>query len=143
MVKHKTNLIVLVGFIFFFLTMPDAYGSGKWVSVATSENGDEYFYDETSLKQVAKKVTQVWRMKKLSSLSKGDYVKRDKRFISLNSVNTLVELDCRKKSIRSLSLIYYDDKGNILERYDNPDSGRRLARPASRSALLLDTVCSK
>jgi hypothetical protein len=143
MVKNNIHLMAVVGFTFFFLANLNGYGAGKWVSFAKSENGDEYYYDEASLKQVAKKVTQVWKMKRLSTVSKGDYVKRDKKYINLNSVNTLVELDCKKKTIKSLSLVYYDDKGNISEQYDNPDSGRRQARPTSRSELLLNTVCSK
>ena len=139
----KIYLMAVVGLTFFLLANLNGYSKEKWVSYAKSENGDEYYYDESSLKQVAKKVTQVWRMKKLSSSSKGDYVKRNKKYSSLDSVNTLVELDCRKKTIKLLSLVYYDDKGNTLESYDDPDSGRRLARPASRTALLLNSVCSR
>jgi len=127
----------------FFLVILNGYCAEKWISFANSEKGDEYYYDEASLKQVAKRVFQVWRMKKLSTISKGDYGKRGKKYNSLNSVHTLLELDCKGKTIKSLSLVYYDYNGNIIERYDNPDSGRRLTRPASISALLLDTVCSK
>jgi len=139
----KIYLMAVVGLTFFLLANLNGYSKEKWVSYAKAENGDEYYYDEASLKQVAKKVTQVWRMKRLSSSSKGDYVKRNKKYNSLDSVNSLAELDCRKKTIKLLSLVYYDDKGNILDSYDDQDSGRRLARPASRTALLLNSVCSR
>jgi len=143
MVKNRIRVMVAVGFTFFLLANLNGYGAGKWISFATSENGDEYFYNAASLKQVSKTVAQVWQMKKLSTASKGDYAKRYKNFNNLTSVNTLIELDCKRKTIRSLSAVYYDDKGNTLESYDNPDSGRRLARPASTSDLLRIAVCSK
>lgn len=143
MAQNKICLLTIAGLIFFFLTGLNGYCAEKWVNFAKSENGDEYYYDEASLKQVAKRVFQVWRMKKPSAVSKIDYAKRDKKYNNLDSVNTLVELDCKKKTIKSLSMVYYDDKRNILGSYDDQNSGRRLTRPASISALLLDTVCSK
>ena len=141
--KNKIFLVLFIGFLFFFLMSTNGYCAEKWVSFAESEKGDEYYYDASSLKEVAKRTIQVWRMKKLSALSKTDYITRGKKYDSLASVNTLVEFDCRKMAIKSLSLVYYDDKGNALESYVNADASRRLVRPLSRSELLLNTVCSR
>ncbi len=143
MQQNRICLIAVTVLTLFFLVTLNVHSTEKWIIFTTSENGDENYYDAASQKQIEKKVIQVWRMKKLSTVSKAEYARMNKKYHNLDHINTLVEMDCKRKTIKPLSKEYYDDKGNILERYDNPDSGRRLTRPVSISDSLLNTICSK
>ncbi len=141
--RQRIYLLLRIGFALFFLLEVGGYCAEKWISFAKSEKGDEYYYDEGSIKEVAKKVVQVWRKKRLSAVSRADYAKMDRKFNSLDNIKALVELDCKKKTLKTISVEYYDDKGDLLQSFSDPDSGRRVVRPASRSEMLLNTVCSK
>ncbi len=141
--QQRLYFVVMLGFTLLFLSRIGGYCTEKWISFAKSEKGDEYYYDEGSIKAVEKKVVQVWRMKKLSAASRDDYAKIDQKNINVDSVKTLVELDCRKKTLKAISVKYYDSKGELLQSLNDPDSGRRVVRPVSRSEMLLNAVCSK
>ena len=66
---------------------------------------------------------------------------RLKQFDKLSEEKTLMELDCKKRRMRTLSFRLYDTDGNVLKSFDYKESKWWDTNPDSPVEILFKEVC--
>ena len=124
MVKTK-NIQSIICLVIFFLFANQAWAA-EWIYYSTSEVGDMY-YDKSSIKKVNKNIISVWAKNILSEEAKTKYFsileeihKAPDNSSMLPYYTELMEIDCVNKKIKNISVIFYDEKDNVI--YSSPKS---------------------
>jgi hypothetical protein len=123
-VKTK-NIQSIICLVIFFLFANQAWAA-EWIYYSTSEVGDMY-YDKSSIKKVNKSIISVWVKNILSEEAKTKYFsileeirKAPDNSSMLPYYTELMEIDCVNKKIKNISVIFYNEKGNVI--YSSPKS---------------------
>jgi cell division septation protein DedD len=101
------------------------------------------YYDKSSIKKVNKSIISVWNKDILSEEAKTKYFsilkgihKAPDNPSMLSYYTKLMEIDCVNKKIKDISVIFYDEKGNIIYSSPKSESGKW-------NAILPNTVGEK
>ncbi len=124
MMKAK-NVQSIICLVIFFLFANQAWAA-DWIYYGTADVGDMY-YDKSSIKKVNKSIISVWNKNILSEEAKTKYFSILKRIDKppdnpsmLPYYTELMEIDCVNRKIKDISMIFYDEKGNVI--YSSPES---------------------
>ena len=124
--KNVQGIICLV---IFFLFANQAWAA-DWIYFDTTAAGDMY-YDKSSIKKVNKSIISVWDKDILSEEAKTRYFsilkgihKAPDNPSMLSYYTKLMEIDCVNKKIKDISLIFYDEKGNVIYSSPKSESGK-------------------
>ncbi len=119
------NLQSIICLVFFPLFVNQALAA-DWIYFDTTSVGDMY-YDKSSIKKVDKSIISVWKKDILSKEAKTRYFsilkvinKAPDNPSMLSYYTKLMEIDCVNKKIKDISVIFYDEKGNVI--YSSPES---------------------
>lgn len=138
-------LVIVVLIIFFGCS--DADKGNRWIFIGMDDS-DSIYYDKGSLNHLSDGVGQVWIMSKLSEESVTERI-NERKILNLpikgydrSSYDlSLVELDCKKRTLKQMITEEYDDKGNKLDEYEGemniPISS------GSRGEIIFEKVCRK
>ena len=136
--KNVQSIICLVIFSLF----ANQAWAADWIYFDTIAVGDMY-YDKSSIKKVNKSIISVWNKDILSEEAKTRYFSILKGIHQapenpsmLSYYTKLMEIDCVNKKIKDISVIFYDEKGNII--YSSPKS-----EAGKWNATIPDTVGEK
>jgi hypothetical protein len=140
------TLIIVVSLIFFGCSDANKKESG-WIFIGMDDS-DSLYYDKGSLNHLSDGVGQVWIMSKLSEESVTERI-NERKILNLpikgydrSSYDlSLVELDCKKRTLKQMITEEYDDKGNKLDEYEG-EMNIRIA-PGSRGEIIFEKVCQK
>jgi hypothetical protein len=124
MMKAK-NVQSIICLVIFFLFADQAWAA-DWIYYDTADFGDTY-YDKSSIKKVNEGIISFWIKNILSEEAKTKYFsilkgidKAPDNPSMLCYYTKLTGIDCVNKKIKDISVIFYDEKGNIL--YSSPKS---------------------
>ncbi|MGA2783020.1 MAG: surface-adhesin E family protein, partial [Smithella sp.] len=124
MMKAK-NIQSIICLIIFSLFANQACAA-DWIYFDTTSVGDMY-YDKSSIKKVDKSIISVWNKDILSKEAKTRYFsilkvihKAPDNPSMLSYYTKLMEIDCVNKKIKDISVIFYDEKSNVI--YSSPES---------------------
>jgi len=128
-----------------FSEQPD---SKVWEGFGKDSLGGVYYYNKTNITK-SSNIISVWTYTIESNDSKRKMVERWKNIDLEKSVkyqhydHTIFgdEFDCKKKLTRRKEYIWYDDKGNVLDKYKNENSNWKNIIPESPLEILYDKVC--
>jgi len=122
MMKAK-NVQSIICLVIFFLFADQAWAA-DWIYYDTADFGDTY-YDKSSIKKVNEGIISFWIKNILSEEAKTKYFsilkvidKAPDNPSMLCYYTKLTGIDCVNKKIKDISVIFYDEKGNIL--YSSP-----------------------
>jgi tetratricopeptide (TPR) repeat protein len=133
--------------------------TSDWVYYGNNAFGDNY-YNKLKIKYYANNLVRVWgkqsysvegRKQHLNTLIKKGLPENDllkKGYDRLEYTNTLYEINCKNKTLKLCSLIYYSEGGLVIEQIDYENLlgdlvGHSHISPESAGELLFDKVCSK
>jgi cell division septation protein DedD len=140
MIKAK-NVQSIICLVIFSLFANQAWAA-DWIYFDTTAVGDMY-YDKSSIKKVNKSIISVWNKDILSEEAKTKYFsilkgihKAPDNPSMLSYYTKLMEIDCVNKKIKDISVIFYDEKGNIIYSSPKSESGKW-------NAILPNTVGEK
>jgi cell division septation protein DedD len=140
MMKAK-NVQSIICLVIFSLFANQAWAA-DWIYFDTTAVGDMY-YDKSSIKKVNKSIISVWNKDILSEEAKTKYFsilkgihKAPDNPSMLSYYTKLMEIDCVNKKIKDISVIFYDEKGNIIYSSPKSESGKW-------NAILPNTVGEK
>ncbi|MGA2781704.1 MAG: surface-adhesin E family protein [Smithella sp.] len=125
-VKNVQSIICLV---IFSLFANQAWAT-DWIYFDTTSVGDMY-YDKSSIKKTDKSIISVWNKDILSEEAKTKYFsilkgihKAPDNPSMLSYYTKLMEIDCVNKKIKDISVIFYDEKGNVIYSSPKSESGK-------------------
>ncbi len=141
--KNVQSIICLVIFSLF----ANQAWAADWIYFDTTSVGDMY-YDKSSIKKVNKGIISVWNKDILSEEAKTRYfsilkvINKAPDNPSLLSYYTkLMEIDCVNKKIKDISVIFYDEKSNVIYSSPGSESGKWNAIiPNTVGEKLIDIV---
>lgn len=110
----------------------------NWISVL-SQNGKQWFLKST-IESKDRAIIKIWIKEEL----KNETLKKNGKIINYTSVKMLMlgEFDCGNKMSKFNSTIYYDSKGNVLQR-SNDETGWENITPETIQELLFTKVCER
>ncbi|MHB8137454.1 MAG: surface-adhesin E family protein [Smithellaceae bacterium] len=121
--KKVQGIICLV---FFFIFVNQSWAE-NWIQYGTNSAGDVLYYDKSRMKEVDKRITSVWTKNVLSKEAKQKYFsilksinKAPKNPSVLSYYTELLEIDYANKKIKNISVIFYNEKGDVV--YSSPKS---------------------
>jgi hypothetical protein len=124
--KNVQSIICLV----FFSLFANQAWAADWIYFDTTAVGDMY-YDKSSIKKVDKSIISVWNKDILSEEAKTKYFsilkgihKAPDNPSMLSYYTKLMEIDCVNKKIKDISVIFYDEKGNVIYSSPKSESGK-------------------
>ena len=124
--KNVQSIICLVIFSLF----ANQAWAADWIYFDTTSVGDMY-YDKSSIKKVNKGIISVWNKDILSEEAKTRYFsilkvinKAPDNPSMLSYYTKLMEIDCVNKKIKDISVIFYDEKGNVIYSSPGSESGK-------------------
>jgi cell division septation protein DedD len=124
--KNVQSIICLVIFSLF----ANQARAADWIYFDTTAVGDMY-YDKSSITKVNKSIISVWDKDILSEEAKTRYFsilkgihKAPDNPSMLSYYTKLMEIDCVNKKIKDISVIFYDEKGNIIYSSPKSESGK-------------------
>jgi len=116
--------------------------SAKWVEFTNDDDGNVYSYQKVNIE---KDIVQVWKKIVYSDEGRKKYIKwrtsTPKGYDKLSYVTFLNDIDCKKKSKRSLSVIHYDTDSKVLWSYDYDKPKWSHISPDTSDEKLLKEVC--
>jgi hypothetical protein len=137
-VKNVQNIICLV-IIFLFANQAWAV---DWIYFDKAAVGDVY-YDKSSIKKISENIISVRNKDILSKKAKAKYFsilkgihKAPQNPSMLSYYTKLMEIDCVNKKIKDISVIFYNEKDEVV--YSSPES-----ESGEWNAILPDTVGEK
>ncbi len=134
--------------------------TSDWVHYGNNALGDNYYYNKVKIKYYPTNFVRVWnkqiysvegRKQYLNTLIKKGLPENDllkKGYDRLEYTNTLWEINCKNKTLKLCSLIYYSEGGLVIEQFDYESLfgnliGHSHISPESAEDSLFDKVCSK
>ena len=124
------NLCFITGLAMFFLFSSQALAANEWIYFASNTARDSY-YDKNSIVKVNKNVVRIWTKQILSENGKiktiAKFRGQDKKPNNLDLISYILkqsEIDCFNKRIKDSSMIFYDEKSNILYSSPKNDVGK-------------------
>ena len=135
------NIQSIICLVIFFLFATQAW-TADWIYFDKAAVGD-FYYDKSSIKKVNESIISVSTKNMLSEEAKMKYFsalkvihKAPQNPSMLSYYTKLIQIDCINKKIKDISVIFYDEKGNII--YSSPE------RESSEwNDILSDTVGEK
>lgn len=142
----KINKLIFIAVIFvmgIFLTNEKVLGR-KWLPVGHSNNW-EFYIDSNSIKKVSSTSKRVW-IKLICSPEemKKTRIKNNLPITGYSSFSyglTYCEINCFEKSYIILSVVDYDNSGNILEQINYKDPLKSFIIPESIFDIVYEAVC--
>jgi len=123
------NIQSIIYLIIFSLFANQAWAA-DWIYFDTTSVGDMY-YDKSSIKKIDKSIISVWNKDILSEEAKTKYFsilkgihKAPDNPSMLSYYIKLVKIDCANKKIKDISVIFYDEKGNVIYLSPKSESGK-------------------
>ena len=99
------------------------------------------YYDAQGITRPSKNIVRVWIRRDFTEKGVLDVVgKIGKKYKNLSYGIGLVEIDCVEKTIRNLSLTYYDNKGKVIYSSSSPTEWDFIV-PDSEGEKLYKEVC--
>ena len=137
--RRKTTLFAVFGFIIFFAIEAQA---ADWVYYATgSADGCSFYYDPQSIKRVSEDIVQVWEKKVFTEKDAKKAINElGPEFKELSFDKCLKEFNCNEKKSRTLSVIYYNKDGGVIESVSSASSWDFVV-PDSGVEALFNIVC--
>lgn len=124
------NLCFVIGLAIYFLFFSQVLAANEWIYFASNTARDSY-YDKNSIVKVDKNVVRIWTKQILSENGKiktiAKFRGKDKKPNNLDLINYISkqsEIDCLNKRIKDTSMIFYDEKSNILYSSPKNDVGK-------------------
>lgn len=141
-------------FFIFLITMillvSHAEGA-KWVSLGKGSEGDELFYDRSTLKKHPVGMIEVWLKLKYSEKSRNMYIQGLKSaglsvagYEKLDSSWQLYEINCLKRQVRIMALADFATDGSTLDKKVmkfGPSEGWEIIEPDSMLVMAHEAVC--
>jgi len=120
--------------------------SDDWVKYKNDDYGNVYSYKKVNIdKDGGNYIVQVWDKQAFSNKGREKYIKgmmfSGKQFDKLSEEKTLMELDCKKRRMRTLSFRLYDTDGNVLKSFDYKESKWWDTNPDLPVEILFKEVC--
>jgi hypothetical protein len=149
--------LMMAGVICVFLFYSDGNSQGitnRWIYYGTTEDGNQYYYDEISIvyvsPYVSPKIVKVWEKIKYSKTGKDAIIQMNKEnglsidgYDKLDSIIFLKEVDCINNTYKIIKIVDYNDEGKMLDDIDYPNPKIRQILPGSMGEKLLMKVCKK
>lgn len=138
----------MMGLIICFLMAHQAWASTEWIYFSSSSARD-LFYDKSTIAKMDQNVVRVWTKQILSENGK---IKTISRFRAKGKTNSnldlisyivrLSEIDCVNRRIKDISVVYYDEKNNILYTSQKGETGKwENILPNSSADTLKGILC--
>jgi hypothetical protein len=100
------------------------------------------YYDTQSITRPSKNVIRVWVRWDYTEKGVMYYMgKFGIKYMSLSHSINLPEINCLEKTIRSLSLTYYDNEGEVIYSFSSPSSKWDFILPETIGEILYKEVC--
>lgn len=113
-----------------FLFSGQALAANEWMYFASNTARDSY-YDKNSIVKIDKNVVRIWTKQILSENGKiktiAKFRGKDKKPNNLDLISYILkqsDIDCLNKRIKDSSMIFYDEKSNILYSSPKNDVGK-------------------
>ena len=133
----KWLLFILCGFFLFGYS--DAMGE-EWKFFSESE-GSSFLFDAESVSFLSENVVRVWIRVVVSEKDRSAWVaKGGEKYLKLRSIKSSLEIDCREKLERSLSLELFSEQ-DILDSFKGEKSQWRPIPPGSNWDNLHRAIC--
>jgi hypothetical protein len=130
--------VVLIGLALF--TYAEVWGA-EWKLYDSNEDFLCY-YDIESITHPSKNIVRVWVKWDFSEKGVMYYMgKFGIKYMSLSHSINLPEINCLEKTIRSLSLTYYDNEGEVIYSFSSPSSKWDFIPPETIGEILYKEVC--
>ena len=124
------NLSFITGLAMCFLFSGQALAANEWMYFASNTARDSY-YDKNSIVKIDKNVVRIWTKQILSENGKiktiAKFRGKDKKPNNLDLISYILkqsDIDCLNKRIKDSSMIFYDEKSNILYSSPKNDVGK-------------------
>jgi hypothetical protein len=109
---------------------------------------DNYYYDKKNMTKLSN-IISVWtysfvtddERKEIEKVTKKRDSDESLKYLLYNYESVLWELDCKNRMKKMKKIIYYDDKGNILDDYTKANSQWENISPDSVINKLYNKVC--
>jgi hypothetical protein len=133
----KWLLIVLTGF--FILAYSDARGE-DWKLFSESE-GSSFYLDGRSVSFPSENVARVWVKVIVSEKDRSAWVaKGGEKYLNLSYIKSSMEVNCKEKRQRSLSLHLFSEQ-DILDSFQGKPSEGSFIPPGSNWDYLYKAIC--
>ena len=135
----KLRIAILV-FGLIIISIGEVYGA-DWKLYGSSEMYLSY-YDAQSITHLSKNVVRVWTRTNLTEKGVLDMVEKfGKKFENCEHTIIFYEINCLEKTIRTLSMVFYDNKGGWIGSSSDPSSKWDFIIPESTTEGLYKEVC--
>ena len=118
-----------------------------WIPWAKTKDDNTYFY-KISMSNISSMIVKVWIMIEYSKVGKDELIKsRKDNNLSIDGwgkvdyTKCFLEMDCVNNTVKEIKSVDYDNKGKILDDYDNPTPKIEHVIPGSVYESLLKKVC--
>ena len=106
--------------------------SNSWVFIT-----EYHSYNKNVVLSVSSDVKSVWTNKILT-----DFQKQNNKIPNINSISSLMEINCKKREFRIKEDIGYDYKGNILRVDKYKKSEWHSINPLTPVEIICDKICT-
>ena len=146
----KRGCVVAVAILIIFGFLSEVKGA-DWVYYGDDSDGNKYFYDRSSIRNVSEGIVEVWDKKVFTKKGRLEEIKiRQKRnlptegFDSWREERLLQVINCVHKKVSIAQYIDYAIDGRILKSGSNKDITiwGNIA-PGSVNEALMEEVCKK
>jgi hypothetical protein len=120
----------------------------KWVNFASSQSSGTFFYDKTSIQPIANNHVRVWVRFEMDNTNELIQSRRKHGlptagFEDFSHGLKLWEFDCKRKEVKTITLLWYDSGGKVLESFDNTEIEMRPIVPDTIPEALIAAVCKE
>ena len=141
--------IISLSFLILLLLVSNVNSSSDWVKYIVDKDGNVHSYRKGDIKKDGGNyIVQVWDKTGYSYKSKEKEIQLRKEsglstegYDKLSNENILIEIDCKKKRKRILSIIQLNTNGKILHSIDIDKGGWIYIISDSNDENLLKKVC--
>jgi len=140
----KLGVILIIGLAIF----GNAEVRGEdWKLLNSNEKASAY-YDAQSITHPSKNISRVWVRWDWTQKGVINWVEEfekkfnnGKKYKNMSRTKQLWEINCLEKTVRLLSMTYYDNKGGVIDSVNNLLSGWNSNVPGSPVEVLYNAVC--
>jgi hypothetical protein len=145
----RKHIQVMICMAIFFILANQAWAAAQWVPYWATNEGDDCYYDKSSITKVNKNIVSVYSKQMLNNKQKNTWfevLKKDKLHVpdTPNEFSYLVylyEFDCLNGKYRDVGFNIYDTQGNTI--YSSSKKyGWKVTPHVSANKALKNIVCN-
>lgn len=120
---------------------------GRWSLCGIADDGEEYYIDRWTVKEVTKDdITRFWVKRVVSAKSRNIYIaeaksKKEKKWLSqLAEIKECKEISLKNNTIRTIAQHAYDLEGRVIHSFSNDYTNWRRIVPDSIGEFLREKI---